>query len=291
MRMIGLKKKVALNLGYQTRLKLVEENPRISKRRQCQLLSISRSSTYYGHGFTDDDLRIMRRIDEIYTKMPFYGSRKISRQLKNEGIWIGRKKTKKYMKIMWIEAIYPKRNTSYPRKENPIYPYLLKWLQISRPNQVWATDITYIRLKHWRVYLMAIIDRYSRYVVAWRISTTMDEELCIGCLEQALRSWAVPEIFNSDQWSQFTSPHFTSILISNGIRISMDHTWKYYDNIFVERLWRSVKYEEVFTKDYESPLEAKLGLERYFEIYNNERLHESLQYHTPAEVYHWKYSI
>jgi len=195
------------------------------------------------------------------------------------------------MQIIWIEAIYPKRNTSYPNKQNKVYEYLLKWLDVTRPNQVWATDITYIRLKNWWVYLIAVIDWYSRYVVSWKVSISLDEDFCIDCLKEALTRWITPEIFNTDQWSQFTGIGFTSVLIENHVKISMDHTGRCYDNIFVERLWRSVKYEEVFTKDYENPLDAEKNLRIYFEMYNNERLHESLNYNTPAEIYFGKKSI
>lgn len=283
MSLIGSKKKQELN--YDERVKLIDKhNPRISIRRQCVLLSISKSSTYYEHGLSDDDLKIMNLIDEIYTKCPFYWARRIKAQLRRLWIDIWKKKVSKYMYIMGIEWVWPRKKTSIPDIHNKKYPYLLTNIKILRPNQVWACDITYIRLRKWRIYLFAIMDWYSRYTIAWDISISLDEGFCDETLKKALLS-CKPEIFNTDQGSQFTSLKFTGILEKAEIRISMDWKWRYRDNIFIERLWRTIKYEEVYMKDYEDPRDAYDNLKKYIEFYNNERLHSSLDYKTPAEVY------
>lgn len=227
----------------------------------------------------------MRLIDEIYTKYPFYGIRRITNALKSMRRSVNHKRVARLMRLMGLEAIYPKPRLSAARKEHRKHPYLLRNLPIMRPDQVWSTDITYIRLKGGYVYLAAIMDWYSRYVVKWALSITLDADFCVGMLIGALQA-ARPEIFNSDQGVQFTSEAFTGILDAHGIRISMDGRGRAFDNIFVERLWRTVKYEEVYLRDYRSVREARISLGRYFEFYNNERPHQSLGYKTPSEVYY-----
>ena len=230
----------------------------------------------------------MRLIDEQYTKTPFYGIRRITTALRRLGYLVNHKRIARLMRLMGLEAIYPKPRLSKACKEHRKYPYLLRGLSIVRHNQVWSTDITYIRLHSGFVYLAAIIDWFSRYVVSWALSNTLDTYFCVDMLKHALKINR-PEIFNSDQGTQFTSSDFTGILEANGIRISMDGRGRVYDNIFVERLWRTVKYEEVYLKEYNSMREAKNCLFRYFDFYNNERPHQSLENRTPSEIYYGHY--
>lgn len=226
----------------------------------------------------------MHRIDEIYTKRPFYGYPKITEQLKREGHNYNHKRIARLMKIMGIQAIVPKRNLSKKHPQNPVYPYLLKGANINLPNHVWGTDITYIRANNNWFYLMAMIDWFSRYVLSWKLSYSMENDSCIEILENALKI-NKPEIHNSDQGSQFTSIDYTSILKANEIKISMDGRGRCFDNIFTERLWRTVKYEEVYLKNYSSFSEAEESLNNYFNFYNNDRIHQALNYKTPAEIY------
>jgi len=257
----------------------------LSIRRQCELLGLNRSSFYYDPvPIPDEEYRIMREIDEIYTRMPFYGVPRMTRELKNRGFPIGKKRVRRLMREMNIQAIYPKPNLSRPRKDHPVYPYLLQDLKITDPNQVWCTDITYIRMRRGFVYLVAIMDWYSRFVISWEVSVTLDADFCLRALERAFRH-GLPSIFNSDQGAQFTSFAFTGILEKKDVLISMDGRGRVYDNIFIERLWRSVKYEEVYLRDYQDSSEAREGLGYYFDLYNYERLHQSLNYKTPACVY------
>jgi putative transposase len=228
----------------------------------------------------------MNKIDEQFTKTPFYGSRKMARQLsKNLGKSISRKRIQRLMRIMGLEAIYPKPNTSRANPEHRKYPYLLRNLELTGINQVWSTDITYVRLEGGFAYLTAIIDWFSRKVIAWRLSNTMDTSFCLEALKEALKT-GQPSIFNTDQGSQFTSAEFTGILLEADIAISMDGRGRALDNIFVERLWRTVKYENIFLKGYQTMEEARLGLTDYFKFYNEERLHEALAYETPNEVHY-----
>lgn len=253
--------------------------------RQCELIGLPRSSFYYQPAVeSPENMALMRLIDEEYTKHPFYGSRRFAEWLKTLGYDVNRKRVSRLMQIMGIEAIYPKKNLSRASEYNKVYPYLLNGVLINKPNCVWSTDITYIRLLSGFVYLTAIIDWYSRYVLAWRLSNTLDVNFCIDALEEALEI-GCPEIFNTDQGSQFTSNAFISVLQRHPIAISMDGKGRAFDNIFVERLWRSVKYEEVYLKDYVTVRDAKQGLEAYFKFYNNERLHQSLNYKTPNLIY------
>ena len=226
----------------------------------------------------------MRLIDEQYTRTPFYGSRRMTAWVNIQGFQVNRKKVCRLMRRMGIEAIYPKKRLSVPDSVARKYPYLLRDMVIDRPDQVWATDITYIRMRRGFIYLVAIMDWFSRYVVAWRISITMEVDFCLDALLQALDSGR-PEIFNSDQGSQFTSKRFTGLLEAQGVLISMDGRGRAFDNIFIERLWRSVKYEEVYLKDYETVKEAVLNLRAYFSFYNQERPHQALGYKTPYRVY------
>lgn len=255
--------------------------------RQCELISLSRASYYYKPGTEVDeyDLLLMRRIDDQFTKTPFYGSRKMTTWLKRQGHKVNRKRIRRLMNQMGLEAVYPKPNLSKGNKEHKKYPYLLNDREITRPDQVWSTDITYIRLRQGFIYLVAVIDWYSRYVLSWEISTTLDKEFCMKALNRALES-GKPDIFNTDQGVQFTSLEFTGRLENAGIKISMDGRGRALDNVFVERLWRSVKYEEVYLKDYQDVRTAKDGLRNYFRFYNAERPHQSLGDLTPSEVYH-----
>jgi len=262
-----------------------EESSVLSVRRQCELLGLNRSSYYYQPvPVSPEDQLIMNVIDEEFTELPFYGSRRMSRRLKELGYFVGRKHTRRLMVLMGLEAILPKRNTSKPNPNHPVYPYLLRDVEIKRANQVWSTDITYIRLRKGFVYLAAVIDWHSRYVLSWRISNTLTADFCVEALKEALEL-GTPEIFNTDQGSQFTGDEFTSVLKAKGIQISMDGRGRAVDNIFVERLWRSVKYENVYLKGYENIPDAEAGLKDYFNFYNTERYHQSLDYKTPWLVY------
>lgn len=229
----------------------------------------------------------MEAIDRIFTECPFYGVPKMKHALEREvGIIIGRDHTRRLMRLMGLEAVYPKRsrNTSIPDKQHPIYPYLLKGIMAAYPNQIWGTDITYIKLENGWCYLCAILDWYSRYIIAWQLSSNMESDFCLAAMGEALTT-AKPEIHNSDQGSQFTSKDFTDLLKSSNVKISMDGRGRCFDNIFTERLWRTVKYEEVYLKSYADITDAKQNLKQYFVLYNNRRPHQSLDYQTPAEVY------
>jgi putative transposase len=258
----------------------------ISIERQCELIGLVRSMWYYKPKPEDpEDLRLMKMLDEQYTKRPFYGVLRMTEWLKKLKEKVNVKRVRRLLRKMGLTAIYPKRNLSKPAPGHKIYPYLLKGLAILRPNQVWSTDITYIRLKQGFVYLVAVIDWHSRYVLSWGVSVTMESNFCLEALEQALRKYGVPDIFNTDQGSQFTCTAFTDLLKAVGAQISMDSRGRALDNIFVERLWRTVKYEEVFLHDYATVEEAIESLKKYFVFYNTERLHQSLDYKTPQEVY------
>lgn len=258
----------------------------ISIARQCELVGLARSSYYYqGAGESAQNLHLMCLLDEQYTRTPFYGIKRMTAWLQTQGYAVNHKRVARLMHLMGLEAIYPKPRLSLPGITPQKYPYLLRGLSIERVNQVWSTDITYIRLQRGFLYLVAILDWFSRYVLSWSVSITLDTSFCLEALEAAL-AVAQPEIFNSDQGVQFTSAEFTRRLQSAGIRISWDGRGRALDNIFVERLWRSVKYEEVYLKEYQSVPEAISGLQQYFVFYNQERLHQALDYQTPAAV-HW----
>jgi len=254
---------------------------------QADVLSVSRSGLYYRQQAPlCREVRIKHRLDELYTERPFYGSRKIVAVLAAEGVSVGRHTIRRYRSEMGLETLYPKPRTSLPGNslENRVYPYLLRGLPIERPNQVWGVDITYIRLTGGWMYLVAFLDWYSRFVVAWELSETLEMAFVLSCADAAL-SGTIPEIVNSDQGSHFTSVRFTERFVSAGARVSMDGRGRFVDNIFTERLWRSVKYEEVYLSDYGSPREARQGLTRYLRFYNEQRPHQALGYSTPARIY------
>lgn len=271
----------------QKRLAIEPDHKQIPIVRQCELLGLAKSSLYYSPcRDTRYNEQLMRILDEQYLKTPCYGVDKMTQWLRRNGHQVNPKRIRCLLRQMGLEAIYPRprRNLSLPDKEHKIYPYLLRGVVITRPNQVWSMDITYIRMYHGWVYLTAVMDWFSRYVLSWEVSITLEADFCISALRQALCQ-GTPEIFNTDQGSQFTSEDFIRPLKDAGIQISMDGRGRVFDNIFVERLWRTVKVEEVYLRDYQTVAEAVLGLGRYFEFYNHERLHETLGYRTPAEVY------
>lgn len=270
----------------EKRIMITPDHPRLSIARQCEVLDLARSSYYYEplpvDAFT---LAVMAAIDEIYLEFPFYGSRKILLDVRKRGLHVNHKRVERLMHMMGIEAIYQKPRTSAAHPGHRIYPYLLRGLPIVGPDQVWATDLTFVRMRGCWMYLMAVIDWYSRYVIAWDLSNTADADFCCSVLKRALAT-GTPEIFNTDQGATFTSDAFTGILEDHHVRISMDGKGRALDNVFIERLWRSVKYEDIFLKDYET-VEAMLsGLARYFRFFNNERYHQHLGYQTPAMWYH-----
>ena len=269
----------------QRRMMMERNSCKLSIRKQCELLNVTRSVLYYVSRRDDSaDLAVMRLLDEQYTKTPFYGVERMTATLHRMGICIGHNRVRRPMRLMGLEAIYPKPRLSMPDSQHRVYPYLLRRIRVERPDQVWCADITYIRLLQGFVYLVAIMDWFSRYVLSWRLSVTLDAHFCVDALEQALRT-GQPQIFNTDQGSQFTSIAFTDVLNSAGVSISMDGKGRVFDNIFVERLWRTVKYEEVYLKDYRDVDEARCGIGAYFWFYNHQRLHQALDYRTPAEVY------
>jgi putative transposase len=273
-------------MSRSQRLGMIDrEHPELSLVRQCSLLGISRSSLYYQPvSASAEDLELMARMDRQYLKTPFYGSRKMTAWLRAQGYQVNRKRVRRLMQVMGLEAIYRRPNTSKPAVDHKVYPYLLQGLEINRVNQVWTADITYIPMARGFLYLVAIMDWHSRYVLAWRLANTMDTGFCLEALEEAL-SKGKPEIFNTDQGSQFTSDAFTGMLLEQVIQISMDGKGRYTDNIFVERLWRSIKYEEVHLKAYQNGSEARVGIGAYLDFYNRERPHQALGYLTPEEVF------
>ena len=265
---------------------MIDRSHTLSLARQAEELGISRSSLYYDpQPVSAADLAIMRRIDELHLEFPFAGSRMLRDLLVAEGFTVGRLHVATLMKRMGIEALYRKPNTSKPAPGHQIYPYLLRKLPITRPNQVWAMDITYIPMARGFVYLAAVVDWFSRRVLAWRLSITLEAAFCIEALEEALARYGRPEIFNTDQGSQFTSTAFTEVLLKNEIAISMDGKGAWRDNVFVERLWRSIKYEEVYLKAYDSVSEARASIGRYLAFYNGRRPHSSLDRRTPDQAY------
>jgi len=261
-------------------------HPQLSIVRQCALLGVSRSGFYYRpHPVDDATLALLRQMDEIYTAYPFMGSRGIQRELKRRGQSVSRHRIRRLMRRMGLQAVAPGPHTSRPHPAHRKYPYLLRNLVIDRPDQVWATDITYVPMAKGFLYLVAILDWYSRRVLAWRVSNTLDTEFCVLCLEDALRRHGRPEIFNTDQGAQFTADAFTQVLKEHGIAISMDGKGRALDNVFVERLWRTVKYEYIYLNPAETGTALKQGLTTYFDWYNQQRAHSSLDDQTPDEVY------
>ena len=264
---------------------LERDGSALSLSRQCGLLGMSRSSAYYRPATAGtEELALMRLIDRQYLATPFYGSRRMTAELRGRGHAVNRKRVQRLMRLMGLEAIYQKPRTSAPAADHRVYPYLLRGLAIDRINQVWAADITYIPMARGFLYLVAIMDWASRYVLAWRLSNTLDAAFCVEALEAAL-TLGQPELFNTDQGCQFTSADFTGTLERQGVRISMDGKGRFSDNIFVERLWRSVKYEEVYLHAYDTGAEAQAGLTRYFRFYNDARQHQALGYRTPRQVF------
>lgn len=258
----------------------------LSITRQLELADLARSTFYYTPaGESAENQQLMRLLDEQYVRTPFYGVRRMTVWLSELGHAVNGKRVRRLLRRMGLEAIYPKPRLSKPGMEHRVYPYLLRNLEIVRPNQVWASDITYVRLRHGFVYLVAVMDWYSRYVLSWEVSVTLDSQFCVSALEWALQRRR-PEIFNTDQGAQFTCREFTERLREREVRISMDGRGRALDNVFVERLWRSVKWEEVYLKDYSGVPEARESLSAYFRFYNEERRHQSLEYRTPASVYH-----
>ena len=260
-------------------------HPRLSVRRQCQLLGLNRASLYYEPaGESVENVRLRRRIDQEYTAQPFLGSRRLTKWLIEQGEKVNRKRVQRLMRLMGLEAIYPKPRLSIAGRGHRMYPYLLRKVSVQRPDQVWSADSTYVPLASGFMYLAATIDWYSRYVIAWRLSNTLDGSFCLEMLEEALAQGR-PEVFNTDQGVQFTAQAWTGRLESAGVAVSMDGRGRCLDNVFVERLWRSVKYEDVYLHRYEAVPQLWVGLRRYFGYYNEERLHQSLDYRTPAAVY------
>lgn len=259
-----------------------------SIRRQCELIELNRSSWYEqpaGAGETQENLDLMDRIDKIHVAHPFYGSRKLVAVLRRQGCAVNRKRIRRLMRVMGIHSLAPCPNTSRPHPQHKIYPYLLRNYTVTRPGEVYSTDITYVHVGRGFAFLTAVIDWYSRKVLSWRLSNTMDAAFCISALEEALAHYGAPAIFNTDQGSQFTSTDFTQVLKDHHVRISMDGKNRALDNIFVERLWRSVKYEEIYLKQYESMAQARTDLTAYFRFYNDERPHQALNNRTPSEVH------
>jgi putative transposase len=265
---------------------MIDRGEKLAVKQQAKLLDLSRSSVYYTpRPLSDRDLALMRRLDELHLEAPFYGARKLAAALRREGHEVGRRHVTTLMRRMGIEALYRRPRTSIPARGSTIYPYLLENVVIERPNQVWSSDLTYLPMAHGFLYLMAILDVASRKVLAWRVSNTMSADFCVEALEEALKKFGPPEIFNTDQGSQFTSEEWITTLKGAGVAISMDGKGRWIDNVFIERLWRSVKYEDVYLRAYASGSEARHSLTKYFAFYNARRLHESLGYATPDEMY------
>ena len=274
-------------MNQVTRLSLVERAAdELSVVAQCRLLKVARSTLYWRPAaVSEDDLRLMRQIDEQYLATPFYGSRRMVAVLRRDGWAVNRKRVRRLMRTMRIEAIHQKPNTSRRHPDHVVYPYLLRGLAIDRPNQVWCADITYIPLAKGFLYLVAVMDWFSRRVLAWRLSTGMETGFCVEALQEALDRYGAPDIFNTDQGVQFTSAAFTGVLATSAVRIGMDGKGRYLDNIFIERLWRSLKYEDIYIKAYASVQEARRGIGGWLNFYNDERLHQALGYRTPCEVF------
>ena len=268
------------------RREAVHRAHRLPKTRRCELLQLPRSTAYYAPTqLRDGDLELMRQIDEIHLQYPFYGSRRIVDEFDTGGVAVNRKRVQRLMRQMGLQALYPKRRTSQPGMGHKIYPYLLRGLDINRPNQVWAADICYIPMAKGFMYLVAIMDWYSRRVLAWRVSNTLDTQPCVEALEEAIARHGAPEIFNTDQGAQFTADAFTDVLKASAVAISMDGKGRWVDTVFIERLWRSVKYEDVYLRAYETPMALRSGLRHYFQFYNSRRRHSALDRRTPDAVY------
>ena len=265
---------------------MIKVKQELSVVRQCQLLAVPRSSAYaHSRTVSESDLELMRQLDTLYLQWPFYGSRRLCVELRHRGYAVNRKRVQRLMRNMGLQAIYPKPRTSQPGKGHKVYPYLLRGLKIARANQVWASDICYVPMVNGFMYLTVIMDWHSRRVLAWRVSNTLETEACVEALEEALGSFGAPDIFNTDQGVQYTSDAFTAVLKTQGVRISMDGKGRWVDNVFVERLWRSVKYEDVYLRAYGTPATLRAGLTSYFQFYNSVRRHQTLNRQTPDAVY------
>ena len=266
---------------------MIDQGAKLSVTRQCELLELNRTGVYYTpRPVREEDLRIMRRIDELHLEHPFYGARRLAKQLGREGFDVGRVHVATLMRRMGIEALYRRPRTSIPARDAKIYPYLLEGLAIERPNQVWSSDLTYLPMAHGFLYLVAILDVASRKVLSFRVSNTMTPDFCVDALRDAIARYGAPEIVNTDQGSQFTSKAWTDVVDAAGARISMDGKGRWIDNVFIERLWRSVKYEDIYLRAYENGRELQAGLTRYFDFYNRRRIHQSHEYQTPDEIYY-----
>jgi putative transposase len=281
----GLKKNLALNQSRAERMALLEDDSGFCHTIQCELLELNRTSLYYKkRPISPEKLAILHEMDAIFTEDPVFGARRIRQELLKKGYAISRPAVANYMKILGLEAIYQKPDTSRTHPTHKIYPYLLRNVKAEYPNHIWGTDITYIRMQGGFMYLVAYLDWFSRYVVSWELSDMHNDDFVIAALERALKT-AIPHITNSDQGSQFISNDHTRMLLENGVKVSMDGRGRCMDNIFTERLWRTVKYEDVYIKEYNTPRELRTGMAIFFDKYNNRRGHQSLDYRTPAEVY------
>ena len=279
-------KKNLVSLDLEVKKQMITYDLNLSIVKQCELIELNRAAYYYRPKELDEtDYQIMRKIDEIFTEHPYYGTRRMARVLKPEGFNIGRKKVRKYYQLMGIEAVYPKMNLSRRNQAHKVYPYLLREIEVTHPNQVYCADITYIRLKQGFVYLVAIMDWYSRYILSWRVSISLENDFCVNALNEALAKHGKPDIFNTDQGVQFTSKSFVEVLETRGIQISMDGKGRALDNVFIERFWRSLKQEKIYRYDLETVAEAKEAIRAYIDFYNNRRPHQSFDYQTPAEVH------
>lgn len=267
---------------------MIEAQHDLSVRRQCELLKLARSGVYRPTSTAEGDMSLCKQLDNLHLEFPAFGSRKLSRLLKAQGQMVNRKRVQRLMRIMGIEALAPKPRTSEAAPEHTRFPYLLRHLDIVRPSQVWASDITYIPTRQGHCYLVAVMDWYTRRVLSWRISNTMDSRFCIEAVEEAIAKFGAPEIFNTDQGSQFTDGDFTSPLLSRGVKVSMDGRGRFMDNIFVERLWRSVKCEEVYLNDYRDVADARAGIGPYLDKYNRKRPHQTLGFQTPEAFYEFE---
>lgn len=266
---------------------MLEPGHEISLLKQCQLMGLSRSTAYYKPlPMKAEELELMKLIDRQYLKTPFYGSRSMAKHLRREGYKVNRKRIQRLMRLMGLEAVYPKPKTSYPYKGHKIYPYLLRNMSIERSNHVWAADITYIPMERGFMYLVAVMDWSSRKVLSWRISNTLDTDFCVEALKEAIARHGCPDIFNTDQGSQFTSNAFTEVLKDHDIQISMDGRGRFQDNIFIERLWWTVKHQYLYLRTFDNGTELREGLKEWFKFYNGERPHQSLNDYTPDEVYY-----
>ena len=265
---------------------MIERGSLLAVSRQCELLDLNRGGVYYrARPVSAEDLKLMRRIDELHLKYPFYGARRLAKHLCREGFEVGRVRVATLMRRMGIEALYRRPRTSMPARDSLIYPYLLQGLAIERPNQVWASDISYVPMAHGFMYLVAILDLVSRKVLSFRLSNTLTPDFCVEALKEAIARYGAPEIFNTDQGAQFTCAAWIDVLNASNVRISMDGKGRWIDNVFIERVWRSVKYEDIYLKAYENGRQLLAGLTRYFDFYNRIRVHQELEYQTPDEIY------